>query len=99
MIDKLMVRLLLLILSSSLPFHAAAQPTDYTPSATVGEQCNGGMGVERTKDGEWLLFDCSNLFQLPPHYRMRRIRPLFRIFPSKEQRLPRNYRVMSPTGG
>jgi hypothetical protein len=93
-----MLRTLLLILSSFLAFHAAAQPTDSTPSATAGEQCNGGTTVERAKVGESVLIsDCSNLFQLPPHYRMRRVRPLFRLSPSKEQRLPRNYRVMSPT--
>jgi hypothetical protein len=98
-IEIAMPRTLLLILSSFLALHAAAQPTDSKPSATTGEQCNGGTAVERAKVGETaLIWDCSNLFQLPPQYRMRRTRPLFRLSPSKEQRLPRNYRVMSPTG-
>ena len=84
-----MVRTLLLIVSSFLAFTAAAQPTDCTPSATVGQQCNDGTGVGSAKVGELILiWDDSNLFQLLPNrmYRMRRIRPLFRPSPNKEQR-------------
>ena len=90
-----MVRTLLLIVPSFLAFPAAAQQTDCTPSAKTGQQSNGETGVQRGKAGEFLIWDNSNLFQLPRHmYRMRRIRPLVRLFPDRE-RLPRNYRALS----